>query len=233
MICIVRIQSQGQADAVWQEIVRQKDELQEALDNQGRLLYLSKRCKHNEASLFMHIADTNILGDFIARHLAKIRGVDAIWLINMLKPRFFPLPADARRRSEAESRRTSGMKRYTVTIKAYSPRLDEIYEQIANLPPAPACATADRPGITLGYLAYTFHLFGDSIQISLSGPDEASIKKYAQEVINNIPGVLGTTICEIEKTHPFISYQEWREYTGRLSTLMDWDEQHMVAQFEN
>lgn len=213
MICIVRIQSQEKTGVLCNEILQNKATLQNVLGNKGKMLYLSKRAKYNEASLFLHIADTNVLGDFIAQHLAKLNGVDGIWLINMLKPVFFPFPKDARRQ-----------KRYTVAIKAYSPRLSEVYSALANL--------ANSEIVTITYLAYTCHLFSDCIQLSLQASNETDIPKYVNEVINNIPGVLKTTICEIEKTHPFISYEEWQKYIAQNAILVDWNEQNMVAQFQ-
>ncbi|MDI6788965.1 MAG: hypothetical protein QME51_11390, partial [Planctomycetota bacterium] len=115
------------------------------------------------------------------------------------------------------------MKRYTVTIKASPPKLSEIYNALSNLEPS--------ENVSVGYLAYTCHLFGDCIQISLQAPDSARIQKYVDEVIGKIPGVLRTTLCEIEKTQPFISYEEWQKYTAQNAVFLDWNEKHMVAQF--
>jgi hypothetical protein len=214
MIVIVRIQAQEKPEMLWNDVLLNKDRLQEVLGTKGKILYLSKRRNYNEVSLFVHVSDPNILGDFIAGHLAKLEGVTGIWLINMLKPVFHPLPKDA-----------GQMKRYTVTIKAYSPRLNEIYSALVNLTPL--------NDVSIGYLAYTCHLFGDCIQLSLQAPDGARIQKYVDDVISKIPGVLRTTLCEIERTYPFVSYEEWQKYISRNAVMVDWDEQHMVAQFQN
>ncbi|MDI6788869.1 MAG: hypothetical protein QME51_10900, partial [Planctomycetota bacterium] len=104
MIYIIRIQSQGQPNLLWQEVLRQSDNLQDALGTKGRMLYLSKRHKYNEASLVIHAADPDIVGCFVANHLAKLKGVDGIWIINLLKPVFHLLPENS-----------GTMKRYTVT----------------------------------------------------------------------------------------------------------------------
>ncbi|MBI5779021.1 MAG: hypothetical protein HZA49_06155 [Planctomycetes bacterium] len=212
MICIIRIQAQEKPELLWNDVLSKKDKLQEVLNGKGKILYLSKRRNYNEVSLFVHVADANILGCFIANHLAKLEGVTGIWLINMLKPVFHPLPNDAGK-----------MKRYTVTIKAYSPKLGEIYSALANLAPS--------DDVSVGYLAYTCHLFGDCIQISLQAPDSVRIQKCIDEVISKIPGVLRTTLCEIERTHPFVAYEEWQKYISRNAVLVDWDDRHMVAQF--
>jgi len=212
MICIIRIQAQEKPELLWNDILLNKSSLQDVLGAKGRLLYLSKRRNYHEVSLFVHVADNNILGDFIAGHLAKLEGVTGIWLINMLKPVFHPLPEGA-----------GQMKRYTVTIKAYSPKLSEIYNALADLP------SSDE--VSMGYLAYTCHLFGDCIQLSLQAPDETGVQKYVNEVISKVPGVLRTTLCEIEKTHPFVSYEEWQKYISKNVVLVNWDDRHMVSQF--
>jgi len=213
MICIIRIQSLEKPELLWNEIIDHKDMLQQAISNKGKLLYISKRRKYNEVSLFVHVVDANILGDFVAQHLAKIPGVSGIWMINMMKPVFFPLPENA-----------SEMTRYTVTVKTYSPRLSEVYDCLLALNPP--------EGIILTYLAYTCHLFGDCIQFSLLAKDVSALERYIHGYVNTIPGVLRTTVCEIEKTHPFISWNEWDEYITQSSTLVEYDAQYMVNQFQ-
>ncbi|MBI4682088.1 MAG: hypothetical protein HY757_03180 [Nitrospirae bacterium] len=45
------------------------------------LLYLSKRLGSNDISLVLHAANSSALADFITSHLAKLSGVDGLWLI--------------------------------------------------------------------------------------------------------------------------------------------------------
>ncbi|MEW6026834.1 MAG: hypothetical protein AB1599_06045 [Planctomycetota bacterium] len=229
MLVIIRIQAQEKPEALWNDVLLNKDKLQAALNTKGRILYLSKRRNYNEVSLFVHVADANVLGDFITDHLVKLDGVTGAWMINMLKPVFYPLPENA-----------GQMKRYTVTLKTYPPRLAEIYNTLAELSPqhhngANLAHQGGMPSdeVSVGYLAYTCHLFGDCIQLSLQAPNDIKIHKYVDEVIGKIPGVLRTTICEIEKTHPFVSYDEWQNYISRNAVMVNWDEQYMVAQFQN
>ena len=65
----------------------------------------------------------------------------------------------------------------------------------------------------------------------MQAPDGTRIQKYVDEVISKIPGVLRTTICEIERTHHFVSYEEWQKYISANAVLVDWDDKHMMAQF--
>lgn len=189
MISLIRIQTQEKPDILWNEVLNKREKLQEAIGNKGRLLYVSKRHNYNEASLFVHVEDNNMLADFISNHLSKLNDVTAIWLINMLKPVFFPF-----------GKETDQVKRYTITLKVFPSRLSEVYKRLANL---------ELPGgMKMVYFAYTFHLFGDAIQFSLLVEDGAILQKYVKDVINNIPGVLQSTVCEIERTHHFISHEE-------------------------
>jgi len=69
-------------------IIENKNRLQNAFGNKGRLLYLSRRRNYNEANLSVHVADPNILGEFIAHNLAKLQEVTSLWVVNMLQPSF-------------------------------------------------------------------------------------------------------------------------------------------------
>lgn len=210
MVCIVRIQTQAEPEKLWNDIVSRQKTLQDALGNKGNLLYLSKRCKYNEASLFVQTAGTSVLTDLVVNHLAKLEGVTGLWIVNLLEPIFFPLPEGAK-----------AMKRFSVTVKAYSPRLAEIYHTISQL------SFPDR--IVITYMAYTCHMYGDCLQFSLLADSEADVKKFISQSIDKLPGVLGTTICELEKNHSFISYDIWQKYAS--ASPVDWDDKEMIAQF--
>jgi hypothetical protein len=213
MISIIITQAQENPELLWKGIIENKNRLQNAFGNKGRLLYLSRRRNYNEANLSVHVADPNILGEFIAHNLAKLQEVTSLWVVNMLQPSFFPLPKDTRH-----------MKRYIITLKIFPGRLDEVYAKISN---------PDFPEwIKLIYVSYTFHLFNDCIQVSLlSEKEDVELRKYINDTIDKIPGVLKSTVFEIEKTHPFISYKEWQEYASHHPFLVDSDERDMIAHF--
>jgi translation elongation factor EF-1beta len=194
-------------------LISKKDELQEGIKGKGRLLYLSKRFKHEDVSLFIHTIDPDTLGDFIADHLSKIEHITSTWVINMIKPVFYPLPRD-----------TKNMKRYTITLKVFPKNLKDVYQKIA---------TASLPdGLKMAYIAYTCHLFGDCIQFSILVEKEQVLNEYLSEVVNKIPGVLKTTINLIERTTPLVSYDEWKQYSTEHEIVPTWDEELMVNQFQ-
>jgi hypothetical protein len=215
MISIIVIQAQENPERLWNNILENKDKLQNAIGNKGRLLYLSKRRNYSEADLSVHVAEPNILGKFIAHELAKIEEVTSLWMVNMLQPDFFPLPKD-----------TKQMKRYIITLKIFPNRLNEVYEKIS---------TQKYPGwIKLVYKAYTFHLLNDCLQFSvLSENDDAELRKFVNDIIDKTPGVLKSTVFEIEKTHPFIAYEEWQAYASQHTFSLDWDERNMIAHFHD
>ncbi|MBI5779385.1 MAG: hypothetical protein HZA49_08005 [Planctomycetes bacterium] len=212
MIVIIRMLTDDAGRNLWNEITTRKDDLQKVLQNRGRLLYLSKRKGHNEASLFVHAKDSTVINELISNYLNKIESVSAIWLIHLYKPRFFPLPAD-----------TTNMKRFTITAKVKPKYLSEVYGKLAdpNLP----------EGLKKVYYAFTFHLYDETLQYSLLADSEQTLQKYLTEKVNKIEGVLRTDIHPIEKTKPFISYKEWQEYAGSDSTIPTW-QHHMISQFE-
>lgn len=213
MINIIRLKSQEKKEMICDDIMSQIDELQGSIKGKGQLLYLSKRAKHEDVSLFIHMVDPNNLGDFITERLSTIEHITGIWIINMIKPIFYPLPRD-----------TKNMKRFTVTLKVFTKNLKDVYQDIAS---------ASLPdGLKMAYIAYTFHLFGDCIQFSVLTEKEETLNKYMTEVVNNIPGMLKTTVNLIERTRPLVSYDEWKEYSSKHGIVPSWDEGLMIKQFQ-
>ena len=213
MINIIRLQSQEKKENLCGVIMSQINELQDSIKGKGQLLYLSKRIKHKDVSLFIHTNDPGFLGDFIADSLNNIENITDIWVINMIKPVFFPLPKD-----------TKGMKRFTITLKVFPKKLKDVYQNIAN-------ATLPE-SLKMAYIAYTFHLFGDSIQFSILADSEDALNKYLAEVVNKYPGVVKMTINEIERTRPLVSYDEWKQYSSNHGIVPAWDEELMINQFQ-
>ncbi|MDH4219190.1 MAG: hypothetical protein OEZ52_06385 [Candidatus Aminicenantes bacterium] len=212
MITIIRLKSQERKERICDLVMAQMDELQESIKGKGQLLYLSKRVKHEDVSLFIHTVDPNVLGDFIVGHLNGVEHITDIWVINMIKPIFYPLPKD-----------TGNMKRFTITLKVFPKNLKEVYQNIAS---------ATLPdGLKMAYIAYTFHLFGDSIQLSILAEKEETLNRYLTEVINKIAGVVNTTVNLIERTRPLVSYEEWKQYSAYHNLVPSWDEDFMINQF--
>jgi hypothetical protein len=213
MINIIRLQSQETKEKICDVIMSQISELQDSIKGKGQLLYLSKRIKHKDVSLFIHTNDPGVLGDFIAERLNNIENITDIWVINLIKPVFFPLPKD-----------TKEMKRFTITLKVFPKKLKDVYQNIVN-------ATLPE-GLKMAYVAYTFHLFGDSIQFSILADSEEVLNKYMAEVVNKLPGVVKTTINEIERTRPLVSYDDWKRYSSNHRIVPSWDEELMINQFQ-
>src|SRR4030066_1431331 len=213
MISIIRLQSQERKERICDFVMAQLDELQESIKDKGQLLYLTKRAKHEDVSLFIHAIDPNYLGDFIAEDLNKIEHVTGIWVINMIKPIFYPLPKD-----------TKNMKRFAISLKVFTKNLKEVYQNMA---------TANLPdGLKMAYLAYTFHLFEDSIQLSILAENAEALDKYLAGTVEKMPGVLRTTMNPIVMTRPLVSYETWREYSARHGIVPSWDDKSMIGQFQ-
>lgn len=213
MITIIRLVSQEYKESFYDYVISQKDELQNGIEGKGRLLYLSKRAKHEDVSLFIHTLNPDVLGDFIADHLSKIEHLTSTWVISMIKPIFYPLPRD-----------TKNMKRFSISLKVFPKSLKNVYKNIATV--------VLPDGLKMAYLAYTCHLFGDCIQFSILAEKEETLNKYLADVINKTPGVLNTTINLIEKTTPLVSYDEWKQYSSMHGIVPSWDEELMINQFQ-
>jgi hypothetical protein len=214
MISIIRLKSQEHKERIFDDIVSQISELQKNVEGKGQLLYLSKRAKHEDVSLFVHTIDPNVLGDFIAEQLNKIEHITDIWVINMIKPIFFPLPKDTR-----------NLKRFTITLKVFPKNLKDVYQNIAK--------TALPNVLKIAYITFTFHLFGDSLQFSILTEKEETLINFLREEVDRIPGVLNKTLNLIEKTKPLVSYDEWKQYSSNYGIVPSWDDELMIAQFHD
>lgn len=213
MITIIRLISQELKEGFYDYVLSQKDELQKGIEGKGRLLYLSNRAKHEDVSLFIHTPHPDVLGDFITNNLSKIEHLTSTWVINMIKPLFYPLPKD-----------TKNMKRFTITLKVFPKSLKNVYQNIATV--------VLPDGLKMAYLAYTCHLFGDCIQFSILAEKKETLDKYLTDVVNKVPGVLNTSINLIERTTPLISYDEWKQYSSLHGIIPSWDDELMVNQFQ-
>jgi hypothetical protein len=213
MISIVRLQSQERKGLICDLVMAHLDELQESIKGKGQLLYLTKRARHEDVSLFIHTIDPDVLADFIAGDLNRIEHITGIWAIHLIKPIFFALPKDTR-----------NMKRYAISLKIFNDHLKDVYYNLAaaNLP----------AGLKMAYLAYTFHLFEDSIQLSILAENEGDLNSYLNRVAEKTPGVLRTTVNLIERTRPLVSYEMWREYSAKHGIVSSWDEHSMIGQFQ-
>lgn len=213
MISIIRLQSQEKRDRICDFVMAHLEELQKSVQNRGQLLYLTKRAKHEDVSLFIHTLNPDFLGNFIAEDLSKIEHVTGIWVIHLIKPVFYPLPKD-----------TKEMKRYAISLKVFPGNLKEVYKNMA---------AADLPdGLKIAYLGYTFHLFEDSILLSILTKDEENLRRYMTGVVEKTPGVLKTTTNLIERTRPLVSYETWKAYSTAHGIIPSWDESLMVGQFQ-
>jgi hypothetical protein len=108
-------------EKICDSILSQLVDLQAGFSGNGQLLYLTKRVKHEDVSLFVHSTTPNVLGDFIVKHLSKIEHITGIWVINLIKPIFYPLPKDTR-----------DMKRFSITLEVFPNKLHDVYEAISH-----------------------------------------------------------------------------------------------------
>ncbi|MFC2160687.1 hypothetical protein ACFLRX_03430 [Acidobacteriota bacterium] len=213
MISLIRIQSQEKREKLWNNFLSHLDELKENLSGNGRLLYLSQRARHQDITLFVHVPDPNVLGNFISTDLSIIEDITSIWAINLMKPIFLPLPKDTKEKT-----------RFSISVKVFPSKLTDVYESLFK--------QSFRDDLKMVYIAFTFHLFEESIIFSLLADNEETMEKHIRTVANKIPGVLQTRTHQISKTKPLISYEEWKSYATRHGIVPSWDERYMVEGFQ-
>lgn len=213
MISIIRLLAQENREKTWDNFLDNLGFLKANIEGKGQLLYLTQRARHQDISLFVHVTDPNVIGDFISRDLSKIKDITSIWAIHLMKPLFFPLPKD-----------TKDKIRFSITAKVFPANLDEVYQSLVKESPL--------NDIQMAYIAFTMHLFEESIIFSLLADDEESIKKHLRQNINNMTGILNTTAYRIAKTKPLISYEAWKNYATQHSIIPSWDVHSMIEGFQ-
>lgn len=213
MISIIRLQSQENREKIWDNFLANLDRLKDDIKGKGQLLYLSQRARHQDISLFVHASDSDAFGDFIAKKLCNIKDITSLWTIHLMKPLFFPLPKD-----------TKGLTRFTITAKVFPSRLLEVYENLVK--------QSAHNEIKMAYIAFTFHLFEESLMFSLLAEEENTLERHIRDEVNGMPGILRTSVHRISKTKPLISYDEWKQYATRHSLVPSWDVSYMIENFQ-
>jgi DNA-binding Lrp family transcriptional regulator len=194
MLAIVRVKIMDDNDSLWEYVLENKETIEKEFNGQAQLMYITKRARHEDTSLFISAENPDILGNFLAKKVSKIEGVDKIWMINLMGMKFFKIPEE----------KLMEMQRAVVTIRAYPNKFDEIYNGLSKFQPF-----GDFIPV---YVAYTFHYYGDSLMFSLVANDIKGIQGYIEENIKEIPGVFGYTTDFIEKQQRLASKEVWKGY---------------------
>ena len=161
-----------------------------------RLLYMTRRHLQDDTSLIVDAKDADALSDFINKHLAHLKYVRGVRVINMAKMRFFRVPLE----------HPGEFFRFTITIDALPGHLQKIYDTIAAL----------KPGrdIVVNYIAQTFQSFDASIMVSVLARSKNHMDVFVDECVRTLPGVVDAEITHISKTMRLVSPSEWEEFLG-------------------
>jgi hypothetical protein len=192
MMAIVRIKTTNNNDLCWNHIKENHTELEKRFDNCVEIMYMSRRVKYNDISLFIQAGTPDCFGDFISKIIAKIPGVDEVWMFNMLNMKFFYIPEIL----------LDEWNRFVVTIRTEPNKFEETYYKLSTIYPTTEAAPV--------YIAYTFHLFGDSIMFSFVAKDETAANKFVEENIKNIPDVFVTLQAGIQDQVRLTSPESWK-----------------------
>ena len=193
-MAIVRVKMEGGSNVLWDYIMEHREVLEKKFNDCVQIMYITKRSRYKDTNIFLHAQNPDCFGDFIAKVIATIPGVNALWLFNLYNVRFF----------RCKEELFEDKKRYIVTLSAYPAKLEQIYHKLTMLRPK------DR--IYPVYLAYTFHLFGDSILFSFLAEDEVTAKRFVENNIKTLPGVLNTNMNALVRQERITSPQEWKLY---------------------
>ncbi len=192
MLAIVRVKTDKGTDVLWDYIKENHSKLENKFDNCVEILYMTKREKYNDTSLFIQSGSPDCIGDFVAKVIAHIPKVEELWMFNVMNMKFYFIPEIL----------LEQWKRFSVTIRTPPSKFEETYYELSRIMPSENAAPV--------YLAYTFHMYGDSIKFSLVAEDAGSANEFIKENINSLPDVHTTHIIGIEKQLRLTSPESWK-----------------------
>ena len=161
-----------------------------------KLIYMTRRHEFEDTSLIIDAKDSDLLADFLLRHictLSDVRGVQAILLTKM---RFFPVPAD----------RPAEFSRFTITIDAIPEEMEHIYESISAFTPG--------EDVTINYVGHSFQSIGGSIMVSVLARSREHLDSFINDNIRPLKGFVDAEVASISKTTRLVSAEEWQRSIG-------------------
>jgi hypothetical protein len=192
MLAIVRVKTENATDVLWNYIKDNHFKLEKKFDNCVEIMYMTKREKYNDTSLFIQSGSPDCIGDFIAKIIANIPKVEEIWMFNVMNMKFYYIPEIL----------LEQWQRFSVTIRTPPKRFEKTYYELSKIIPSTDAAPV--------FLAYTFHMYGDSIKFSLVAKDVEVAKKFVKENVNRLPDVHTTHLIGIEKQERLTSPESWK-----------------------
>jgi hypothetical protein len=207
MIVILRVRTgEKDIDVVWNYIIEHQKELQNVMDDNGILVYVTKRARMEDTSIFICTDDLDVVENFIAEKIAPMDFAEDVWMLNLSDPTFLPIPSETPKE----------MQRFTITVRAHPKHFKDIKEKIVGIKP-----TSEY---VVNYVTYTYQLFFDSVLVSLLAKDEETAGGFAMNYIRGYPGVTGTKLYLIKKTQRLVTPEKWKEYTAHHSIPTGWEQ---------
>jgi DNA-binding Lrp family transcriptional regulator len=180
-------------DHVWDYVAKHH---QSWRSDDVKILYMTRRHLQEDTSLIIDAKDVDVLSDFLTKHIATLKYVRGIWVVNMAKMRFFRIPME----------RPREFSRFTITISALPQKLEHVYKAVGALEPG--------RDIMINYIAQTYQSFKESIMVSVLARSMNHMDAFVRDCIKPIDGVLDTEISGISRTMRLVTTEEWEESVG-------------------
>lgn len=176
---------------IWNYII---DNHKDWVKTDVKLLYLTQRCDSGDTSLIVDIKDSHSFADFIIKYISPMEDLKGIWLLNLIRPKFFPIPHGT----------PTDFQRYATTIRVESREYLNVYDQILKITP--------KEDAMITYIAFTFQAIGQDILMSILAKDDSVKDRFITDHIKTIKGVQDVQSTEVTKTKRLIPLDEWREF---------------------
>jgi hypothetical protein len=165
-------------------------------------LYLTQRGIHKDISLIVSTKSTDDFAEYILNNLINLDTIKDIWVLNLFKPTFFPIPDNI----------SQNLKRFTITLDVVPKEASSVFNRITKLKPVSS--------IIITYITYTYQKNND-ILISLLAGNQDSVEEFVRDYIEGLKGVIRSEVVPIKKSKNLASLEEWKQYVDKYFDKRD------------
>jgi len=194
MMFVIRLHPKYEIDKVW-------DFVEKTLRNSkvGGVtpLYVSQRIDQHFIDTIVEAKDSENLASFLVREVPKCKEIDDTRTVTLMKPAFYPVPAEA----------GEDMMRFAISLSVAPRNYRSVYDRLLRM--------KTPKGVYFNYVAYEF---GDyDIVVSSLARNWSTIRKFVRENIRRLPGVLTAKPHLICRSKRLASKSVWTSHQKKYS----------------
>jgi len=173
---------------LWRHLIENHDDWS---NSSCQIVYLTHRDMREDISIFISGKDLSDISESVLTHVAPLTYVRSVKFINLMNPRFFPVPKGT----------FENLKRYTIAVSCEPRSLAKAYDTLSRY--------KATQSVVPNYIAYTLRGEGGDIFVSYSCKGETTLGRFVERYVRPLEGVTGVRTTRISKTKRLVSAQEW------------------------